>query len=400
MDPFSSALAAWIAFHARLGVDLEALLLPGASEAEIVAVEDALGHRLPDDLRALYRYADGQIDPWGLPIGSPPGYDGERFGAMFGHFVFLPLERALEQHRGRLETYADFEPEDFAEPWGLRPDDPIDPIDWQETWFGFAGDTNGYAVDLAPPRGGSVGQIVQIGPDSERRLVASSLTELLERAAANLDPEQPGRLDLDDDSGYDDPVHPSVQFEMDWTWTPPIPPSAEEIARMAAESEARHRLVTAEREAFLRWMIERGTDDALADATLATLQSSALHPGLFGPALFEHGLPETSSTATLLDELDVALYLRMFGGEWLTGERADPPLDEAFAHYALWRLQSGAWSTAEFEAARRVLEKPRELPPGVELRDTGGMGFFSLERNPDGSVTINHSGLSRPITLD
>ena len=62
MDPLASALAAWIAFHVELGVDLDALLLPGATADETTAVEKALGHALPEDLRTLYRHADGQID--------------------------------------------------------------------------------------------------------------------------------------------------------------------------------------------------------------------------------------------------------------------------------------------------------------------------------------------------
>ena len=64
MDPRASALAAWIAFHAELGVDLDALLLPGATADEIAAAEKVLGHALPEDVRTLYRHADRRSIRW------------------------------------------------------------------------------------------------------------------------------------------------------------------------------------------------------------------------------------------------------------------------------------------------------------------------------------------------
>ena len=64
MSKFEAAFAAWIAFHSKLGVNIEATLMPPATEADILAVENTLGFDLPDDMRALYKIANGQFDAW------------------------------------------------------------------------------------------------------------------------------------------------------------------------------------------------------------------------------------------------------------------------------------------------------------------------------------------------
>ena len=64
MSQLEIALAAWIAFHAELGVDIEKTLLPPADESEIQEVENRIGFKLPDDLRELYLIANGQLNPY------------------------------------------------------------------------------------------------------------------------------------------------------------------------------------------------------------------------------------------------------------------------------------------------------------------------------------------------
>ncbi|WP_157736373.1 SMI1/KNR4 family protein [Granulosicoccus antarcticus] len=227
MDNLTKALAAWISFHDQIGVDLKALLYPGASEADILAVESRLGFDLPADLKALYRIADGQINPWEAPVAQAQFHAGKNLAAMFGHFRFLSLQEALAEHQERL---AIFEEEGTFEPWGLRPEDPIAAVDWRPAWFAFASadEGNGYAVDTAPPSGGHIGQIIQVGPDFERHLIAESLTELMSQAALKIPPNQPGRFAWDKHDALDQPDY--VEFNMDWNWEPPTPPSAEEIA--------------------------------------------------------------------------------------------------------------------------------------------------------------------------
>lgn len=120
--------------------------------------------------------------------------------------------------------------DDTFEPWGLRSDDAISPVDWRPEWFAFAAAEagNGYAVDVAPPEGGDVGQIIQVGPDFERHLIAGSLSELMSEAASRIPLTQAGRF-------VEDPCEAPctfgyVEFNMDWNWEPPVAPSAEEIA--------------------------------------------------------------------------------------------------------------------------------------------------------------------------
>ncbi len=54
--------------------------------------------------------------------------------------------------------------------------------------FSLDGGGNSYAIDLSPAPGGEYGQVILIGSDEdERRVLASSLAELLARATRNLD---------------------------------------------------------------------------------------------------------------------------------------------------------------------------------------------------------------------
>lgn len=237
MDNLSTALETWIAFHKQMGVDLKALLLPGASDAEIDEVERSIGFALPAELKNLYRIANGQVDLLNKPELISKIGGGKRVAAMFGHFRFLTLQEALAEHRERLSMH---EEDDMFEPWGLRPEDPIAPVDWIPTWFGFAAADagNGYAVDIAPPEGGDVGQIIQVGPDFERHLIAGSLSELMSQAASRIPLKQPGRFA--EDSCEAPEKFDYVEFNMDWNWVPPIPPSAEEIASAAIAYKNRH----------------------------------------------------------------------------------------------------------------------------------------------------------------
>lgn len=234
MDNLTRALSAWISFHEQIGVDLKALLYPGASEADILAVESSLGFDLPEDLKALYRIANGQVDPWETPVTQTEFHGGKNMAAMFGHFRFLSLQEALAEHQERL---AIFEEDDTFEPWGLRSEDPIAAVDWKPAWFAFASaaEGNGYAVDTAPPNNGQIGQIIQVGPDFERHLIAESLTELMSQAALKIPLNQSGRFVWDNHDAPDQPDY--IEFNMDWNWEPPIPPTAEEIALAKARGK-------------------------------------------------------------------------------------------------------------------------------------------------------------------
>ena len=67
MTGFDEAFAAWLAFHAAIGVDQTLWLASPATEKALDAAEARIGFDLPADVRALYRRADGQRDPYLRP---------------------------------------------------------------------------------------------------------------------------------------------------------------------------------------------------------------------------------------------------------------------------------------------------------------------------------------------
>jgi cell wall assembly regulator SMI1 len=136
---------------------------PAASEEGIARAEHALGHRLPDDLRASYRMHDGSgrygIFPWG--------------------YRFLSVaELAGEWHRNQsLLSGLD---------WDARPAGPIRPVYWSAGWVPVGSNDSGDydCVDLDPGPGGTLAQVIQfnheVGPT---RVAAASFGSWLARYA-------------------------------------------------------------------------------------------------------------------------------------------------------------------------------------------------------------------------
>ncbi len=216
MTALETALAAWLAFLAELGVDLNPYLLPPATDAQIVTVEQEIGYRLPEDLRELYQIANGQMDQFDKEIG-PTGCESgaPRWAPLFGNYEFLPLQQAVEMWRIQNDIYDDpmFKEEDFS--WEVRNGDPVDSKGWSRTWFVFAGSqSNHYSVDTRPPPAGTPGQVVVHGSDESRlQVVATSVTELMQQAARELDPFDEPRYHR---SGSDNDCPETMYFDMDW----------------------------------------------------------------------------------------------------------------------------------------------------------------------------------------
>ena len=186
---FEAALLAWLAYISSLGVDLRAQFNPPATEAQIAAAEERIGYRLPDDLRALYRIADGQqeMDVYAeRHAGSP-------VAALFGQYVFVSLDEAVRDYGVWREIYDEAGP-NFRSEYGwttARAGDPVYPDYWHPGWFPFANDGGGnaYAVDLSPAPGGTYGQIILIGRDEdERRVLAPSLSAFMAASAQRRPP--------------------------------------------------------------------------------------------------------------------------------------------------------------------------------------------------------------------
>jgi cell wall assembly regulator SMI1 len=194
---FDQAYADWCAALNRAGFAVEAFLNPPASEAELQTLQDEIGFTLPDDLRALYLKANGQVDVFRLESAAP----GSIVMPFFGAYDFISIDRALSNYRtwkGIFEDYGNTFHESFNEGIiSVRNSDPVYSEYWRPGWLPFSidGGGNSYAVDLSPPSGGTYGQVIVIGSDEDlRRVLAPSISRFLEFAATR-------RLDLQEGEG-------------------------------------------------------------------------------------------------------------------------------------------------------------------------------------------------------
>jgi cell wall assembly regulator SMI1 len=166
-------------------------LASGATEADLSAAEALVGSTLPVDLRYLLSKHNGSNEAQVLP-----GW--ELFSA----------QRIVDEWN----VWADLREDQFV-PDGLTCD-PVGPIRadewWRLTWLPFCGDGGGnhLCVDLDPPAGGVVGQVISMWhDDATRAVVANSLTEFVELIARKV---EVGELHWDDDwGGVYEPVNPT-----------------------------------------------------------------------------------------------------------------------------------------------------------------------------------------------
>src|SRR5262249_37617857 len=148
-------------------------LPPPATAAAIEEAERRLGHRLPSDLRALYRIAEGD----GI------GYE-NRY--LFQGNVWLPLQSMVAEQTewgtGERPWYG-WELEWDAVVFAPTPTDTVRRCGGPPGWlcFGSGEDGNFLAVDTVPARDGRPGQIIQAGRDYDEgpAYVADSITSLL-----------------------------------------------------------------------------------------------------------------------------------------------------------------------------------------------------------------------------
>ncbi|GIF72525.1 SMI1/KNR4 family protein [Asanoa siamensis] len=151
---------------------------PGYSEEEIRAAEQHLGVRLPEDLRALYRLV----------------HDDREESGLLDPFVLVPLNVLVKWNRATYPGYHDG-PFDDAMIYECVPAGHVRRVSSSNGWVTFARDygMNFAAVDLDPGPLGRIGQVVTHGRDvwAPVHYVAASVTDLLRRAVATPDAEQP-----------------------------------------------------------------------------------------------------------------------------------------------------------------------------------------------------------------
>jgi cell wall assembly regulator SMI1 len=146
-------------------------LSPGASEADVVRTEQALGLQLPDDYRGSVRIHDGTrhylIERWQL--GS--------------------LAEVTEWRR-MFDAMVDDGTLSLGDLARVRTEGPVRPQRWNRRWIPIATNTsaNHLLIDLDPPEAGTPGQLVRLTREAnDVAVVASSFRELLVRFADDLD---------------------------------------------------------------------------------------------------------------------------------------------------------------------------------------------------------------------
>ncbi len=163
-----------------------------ASEADIDSAQVACGVVFPDDLRALYRAADGERGNIGLFFGLP----------------LLPLERVVHEWRAWQDVIAQC-PELNDNEAGFHRSTPpgaIAELYANPGWIPFAHDHGGnhLGADLAPGPNGRIGQVINFGRDEDDKFViAPSLASFLHWYADNVEVKNYRIAKLPDDQGID-----------------------------------------------------------------------------------------------------------------------------------------------------------------------------------------------------
>lgn len=160
------------------------LFTSGYSEAEIVEVEERLGARLPEDLRALYRTIHDDNGEYGL----------------LARFSPAPLEQVLAWYQeGDLLGWHGWDDELFAyDPVAFEtyPYGHVRRLSRHDWWVTFAPDYEGNyaAVDLDPAGLGAYGQLLTFGRDVHGPVVyvAASVRHLMGTVLAAMRGAEPG----------------------------------------------------------------------------------------------------------------------------------------------------------------------------------------------------------------
>jgi len=200
---------------------------PGASERRISAIEAAIGHEFTEDLKELYLWADGQKDYIGNAklhihhyadggaeavhnIDPSPGL---YLCPLFGNYSFDNLTTSLDNYIRLLDAIDRHDQREYnREIVTVRKGHPVRKQFFKQGWFPISNNSSGdfYAIDFDPPDGGTYGQVIVIGAnEDERRVLASSVTELLTLASSceSLD------LELTGSRSQPDPVITSFDME-------------------------------------------------------------------------------------------------------------------------------------------------------------------------------------------
>lgn len=132
-------------------------LASGATEDQIIAVEQICGFSFPTDVRQSYLRHDGQLGDFGEPQG------GTFIPDCFG---LLSMSKVLYKWQGNVDTLEDLGDEI---PDGHRASPGVKAVFLDHAWVPFAKDIGGnqLCLDFDPAPGGIVGQIVEFDHEAD-----------------------------------------------------------------------------------------------------------------------------------------------------------------------------------------------------------------------------------------
>ncbi|SCL15335.1 AAA family ATPase [Micromonospora inyonensis] len=159
-------LSTLVAFHGRASAS-RAGFAPPATTRHLASYRAAFGEDLPAGLAEVYAV-----------IGSGPLLDNE----------LLSIEQVISARRSWDEIVAGLDDPDDDHHEAITSLDPdaVSARYWKSGWVQFTADGggNGFAVDLAPEPGGTVGQVINVGSDDDfRAVVAVSVADFFARVA-------------------------------------------------------------------------------------------------------------------------------------------------------------------------------------------------------------------------
>jgi cell wall assembly regulator SMI1 len=134
-----------------------------ASEEEILELEQLIGHKLPDDVRQLYKIANGQKD-LSVPL-------------FVGGYELLTLNRIAQTWQMLNDVYKKGPGWEQSVPQGV-----VKNRWWHPKWIPFAYMVSGdhLCIDLDPAPGGQAGQVIEfIHDDTWRKHLGLSLNDFL-----------------------------------------------------------------------------------------------------------------------------------------------------------------------------------------------------------------------------
>jgi cell wall assembly regulator SMI1 len=181
LQPVLNSIDAW--YMANVPA-IHATLRPGTTDAELDAMEQRTGLKLPEAFRILYRWHDGQ--DWGLveisgPTLMPLDPAEINRGGVFG-LDFMPLEAVRDSWENWQATGQDQAEWDEASSVESFPTGAVQGASTTPGWLGFLADSrsNYVGLDVNPGPTGRPGQIITFGRDGTAHYVlADSLDAFL-----------------------------------------------------------------------------------------------------------------------------------------------------------------------------------------------------------------------------